>query len=476
MKKAPWVGILLLLLASGCGGTDSDGAGNGSALPQPATGTGIIMGKLTLGTILSKAHLGITVVSVSVKGVTVKLEEDESLSDVTDADGNFLINNVPEGTWTIFADLTDSDGKRFAVRTPNIVVIAGNVVDLETLTLNETGAIQGNVRLEGESDHIGIDVFIPGTSFLAKTDSQGNFTILYIPEGTYDIRAEKLGFNPYAFVNISVTSGQVTALPSITLTRLRTSFNITGSMRLSWTTDHGNVPVKLALIPSGSDYETVTASDGSYMFSDVLPGAYFLRAGDRTNSCTSRFPGTSDGEISTFVSDNPIASVTNADVALETITLHPGACATIVGEDASGSYTLPHRGFNFDTRTFTDSPEDADLFLDVEYAEPFLGLSDCLSWTFSVNGNDLLLIETDPQPDIFTAFQNLREVPSSNFTSFFSIDWESRDALFIVRTLSGNYVKIINPSIGYRNADGFTGCFVSLKWQLQPDGASTFDY
>ncbi len=241
----------------------------------------------------------------------------------------------------------------------------------------------------------------------------------------------------------------------------------------------GNVPVKLALTPSGSDYETLTTSDGTYTFTNMLPGDYFLRAGDRTNSCTHGFPGTSDGEISTFQSDDSIASVTNADVTLETITLHPGACATIIGEDRSGTYALPHRGFNFDSRTFTDNPSEADLFIDISYTgSDYTNLSDyCPSYVFSTNGNNIVLIGSDPQPDIFTTFRALREVPTTGFTSLLTGEVANfKNWLFVVRTLTGNYVKVVTNGWGYRNSNGFMGCFTTLQWQLQPDGAFNFDY
>ncbi|MBN4054662.1 hypothetical protein JYT87_03035 [Nitrospira defluvii] len=208
-----------------------------------------------------------------------------------------------------------------------------------------------------------------------------------------------------------------------------------------------------------------------------MPGDYFFRAGDRTNGCTIGFPGTSDGEISTFISDTPSISVNNTDVVVNTITLHPGACATILGEDSSGSYTLPHRGFDFETRMFTDNPADADLFIDIVYSTPVTDSSDCSSFTLSTIGGNLLIIETNPQPDIFTAFRSLRTIPVSGFTSSSNFDTTNfQSILFIVKTINGNHVKVVTNSWGFRNADGFIGCNVGLMWQLQPDRALSFDY
>lgn len=75
--------------------------------------------------------------------------------------------------------LLDHDFKKFGVKKSGIEVIQGNKVDLAEMNMKETGSIKGNVKLKGRDDQTGIDVYISGTTFTAKTDESGEFIILF---------------------------------------------------------------------------------------------------------------------------------------------------------------------------------------------------------------------------------------------------------------------------------------------------------
>ncbi|MBF0105780.1 MAG: carboxypeptidase regulatory-like domain-containing protein [Deltaproteobacteria bacterium] len=128
-------------------------------------------------------------------GITVYLEDNSDISAETDANGVFTIFNVPAGTQCIYAYAEDQNGDTYGFRSCNIEVVDGTTADVGSATLSMTGSISGNVQLNGQADHSGIDVYIPGTSFTAKTDENGNYTIYYLPAGTYEsITAETDGY------------------------------------------------------------------------------------------------------------------------------------------------------------------------------------------------------------------------------------------------------------------------------------------
>lgn len=125
-----------------------------------------------------------------VAGALCSLTGDPSIASATDIEGVFRLSNVPLGVHLILCTKTDPSGKKFAVLQV-AEVREGQGIDLGFLVLRQTGQIQGSVIVPGLLDLTGIDVFIPGTSFIAKTDSMGGFTISDIPEGTHTLRAQK---------------------------------------------------------------------------------------------------------------------------------------------------------------------------------------------------------------------------------------------------------------------------------------------
>jgi hypothetical protein len=71
----------------------------------------------------------------------------------------------------------------------------GQNENLGDVNMKKTGSIKGIVTLQYQTDHTGIDVYIPGTSFMAKTDETGSFTMTGVPEGSYSyLRSEKAGW------------------------------------------------------------------------------------------------------------------------------------------------------------------------------------------------------------------------------------------------------------------------------------------
>ncbi|MFC1616713.1 carboxypeptidase regulatory-like domain-containing protein [Candidatus Margulisiibacteriota bacterium] len=107
----------------------------------------------------------------------------------TDQNGNFSIKSIQPGIYNLIAQST---GGLKAEKT-NIKIAESENLDLGVLVFKQTGSIQGKAVIEGLSDNLGIRVFIPGTSCIAVTDPQGNFTISSVPEGSYTVYFIKSG-------------------------------------------------------------------------------------------------------------------------------------------------------------------------------------------------------------------------------------------------------------------------------------------
>ena len=95
--------------------------------------------------------------------------------------------------------------------------IAGNAMPTESYSFTTvgTGAIQGNVFLQGNADHAGITVVANGAS--TTTTAGGAYIISGLPPGAYTVTAGMKGFLSAAKVNVVVVGGQATTLADATL-------------------------------------------------------------------------------------------------------------------------------------------------------------------------------------------------------------------------------------------------------------------
>ena len=82
-----------------------------------------------------------------------------------------------------------------------------------SLLAGTTGKIAGKI-LDAASKEplIGANVIIEGTSLGAATDIEGNYFIINIPPGTYNIRASLVGYSSVTFTNVKVSVDQTTKI------------------------------------------------------------------------------------------------------------------------------------------------------------------------------------------------------------------------------------------------------------------------
>jgi len=81
-----------------------------------------------------------------------------------------------------------------------------------TAEAGTTGTITGQVIDSDGRPVVAATVIVAGTRLGAYTDNEGNFNILNVPSGTYDVKASRLGFNAITISEVVVSADRATRL------------------------------------------------------------------------------------------------------------------------------------------------------------------------------------------------------------------------------------------------------------------------
>lgn len=123
-----------------------------------------------------------------------KLGEDsivKSDTTLTDIDGEYRFTSMAEGTYNFEAS-KEIDSILYSafinsrVKGPSALFVGED-------TLKAPGFIAGNVQ-KGTISNLGIDIYIPGTSYSAHSDSAGNFIMSGVPVGDYTVAFDEPGY------------------------------------------------------------------------------------------------------------------------------------------------------------------------------------------------------------------------------------------------------------------------------------------
>jgi hypothetical protein len=91
---------------------------------------------------------------------------------------------------------------------------------MKSTSLHLSGEIRGRVVPCDPRFHaVNATVYIPGVSIMAKIDEEGNFRLLYVPEGAYDLRIESPGERAFTVNEVEVFRNQVSDLGDINTCR-----------------------------------------------------------------------------------------------------------------------------------------------------------------------------------------------------------------------------------------------------------------
>ncbi len=160
----------------------------------------------------------------TVAGASISAVGRPEISAVSGEDGAFQIDGVLPGTLTIIVTSNETalteGSSQFGLKIDEIVVKAGEATALGEQTLKRTGGLSGQVVFFENPNDLsleGSDVYIPGTSFIAKTDSQGLFSLAGLPPGKYDLRVQHTGFSVMSLDDVEVLEGEIRALGELSL-------------------------------------------------------------------------------------------------------------------------------------------------------------------------------------------------------------------------------------------------------------------
>jgi len=269
--------------------------------------------------------------------MTIKVVDNEGITKFlgeVNSDGSFVVSNLnADSTYDVYFSSEEqsrinasrevsraSSTSGYGGWLSSVVATVGSGNNVGSVAMKPLGTIKGVVTLadaeEGES--YGIDVYIPGSSYTAKTDDYGNYAIYNVPEGVYQVRFEKAGYTSIKSESFTIKAENDTDNPVVELPTSKISVNVgslSGSVKLAGVTDFTGIIVK---IENDKFSKTdSTSSDGSFKMTDIKPGTYTV-----TFSCT--------GYISQCVEKITVTSAQNTSIT-EIITLEKGQ-GTVSGQ------------------------------------------------------------------------------------------------------------------------------------------------
>ena len=217
-------------------------------------------------------------------GVSLRLEGGGySLTAATSALGKFTVSGAPNGTYTL---TPSSRGRTFTPANRTVAVQSGNVSGV-----NFTGegpfTVSGKVTNQADGLPVsGVKLTLSGggLALSASTSATGDYTIAYVPNGTYTLVAARTGraFTP-ASQTVVASSANVTG-QSFTSYPV---FSVTGRITLSAAALAG---ADLNLVGGGNTYTATTNATGAFTLTGVRAGSYVLTPslGGRSFSPASR--------------------------------------------------------------------------------------------------------------------------------------------------------------------------------------------
>ena len=162
--------FLSLIFIVGCMGSSNNNSTNNNNNSNVTSGA--ITGYIYDVNDNPVANIGVICKSVSdVTTQSVKVYTVQRKT--TNSSGYFEFTNLPDDEYVVETD--QLEGKR-AIKL-NLAIANHNSLDINRMILKEPGSIKGKAVFNDKANHLGIDIFIPGTSFIAKTNVSGNYII-----------------------------------------------------------------------------------------------------------------------------------------------------------------------------------------------------------------------------------------------------------------------------------------------------------
>lgn len=280
MKNIVLTLIVCVLMLVSCNGSTPNISNQTTVTPSDSYITGSV--KMPSGVPYSLNDVSVKVV----EGIqTIKIVQ-------VDTEGKFNISGLsPDKTYDLYfstavqntANRSIAESQTKGLGSFMSSIKPGQGMDIGIVPMKPLGTITGSVKLKdkGDGEHYGIDVYIPGSSYIAKTDDNGNFKIYNVPQGNYQLRYEKTGFKSIklesiSLISVSDTENPVTVLDQVILSSA--SGTVKGNITIkSSSTDNSGISITLTNLNSSSTnsgYTSTTDIAGNFIISDVAEGRY----------------------------------------------------------------------------------------------------------------------------------------------------------------------------------------------------------
>ena len=229
------------------------------------------------------------VAGVSGSDFFVVIYEGDSLVklDRGNDDGTFSVSGLKtSGSYNVLLTTVNPIGSKDIARglatgyggwLSNVTASVNEQSGVGTVKVKPLGTIKGVVTKEEASDNYDITVYIPGTSFSAITDRDGNYTISNVPQGDFRLRFIANGYDASMLEGINLSSDSDTESPTFEVPDVRLHVNVgilSGTVRLEGKDDHTGILIKIQNVANEKGKTDTTASSGKFTVSDIVPGTY----------------------------------------------------------------------------------------------------------------------------------------------------------------------------------------------------------
>lgn len=241
-------------------------------IKYPTTYLSVDEASISVGSISGYARFSDVTDSLNHAGIIVSVEGTD-YEAITSRDGSFILNNIPEGDYTL--NFTDSNHNTVTEATS---VISGSTTHLLDIELSaNVGTVVGKVV---DSDNValnGVDIIVVSerNTYSTVTSGSGDFS-LPVTVGTYTVTAILSGYGTAQssgvdiLYNTSNTSLQTTPLELV-------SHSIIGSIDVEGSVDNfTGVTIQLTNLQNSAVSNAVLNVDGSFSINAIENGNYKL--------------------------------------------------------------------------------------------------------------------------------------------------------------------------------------------------------
>lgn len=149
-------------------------------------------------------------------GAVLRRTQSAATEAVADANGRYELEVPAEGNLVLLARAERGQGVLMAHRGGWNARTAATA--LRDLRMKPPGRLAGRVEVDlPEADLLGLDVFVPGSDFVARTDASGSYEFSQMPEGTYVVVARHPEFGRVGLEGVTVMSGETARARTLVL-------------------------------------------------------------------------------------------------------------------------------------------------------------------------------------------------------------------------------------------------------------------